>query len=1299
MKFLIQNKKFIYLLLIAFCFNYIKAQVFTNNLTNVICPSKAVDGSAPGFSTISNITLSETQTNNFRKSKTGTIILSSPTGWFFNTAAVPTLSYPATVDIISMTIAMTNSTTITISFQTFTNTPVDVNVFTFSGIQVQASSMLSASGSIYCSAQTGFNPIGLVAGVPGTGASFAILSQYPYSQAGVNQIICGNSTTMAANNPAPGTGLWTLLGGTATISTPSSNTSAITGIAVGTATLQWSDSNCGGTTSQVVITRTTIPTSAAGPDQSTCYPNTITMAANFPPYGSGTWSILAGSTNTSTSQLSSVNDESAIFTPTGVGTYTLQWTISLAGCTSSTDNVVVTVTAGPNLSVAGPSQTVCLGSTATMAANTATTGATATWSVISGPSVLLSQFSSAISPTAVFTPAGGAGIYILSWAISKVGCTSTSNMTLTVNSPPTVAAAGADQSVCITGTLTANTPAVGTGSWTVISGGGTFSNSTDPFSTYAPTTQGLANTIRWTISNAPCASSFDDIVITASCVPTTTYVLPTSGTTTVGLNTCPATKVFIDNGGVGSDYSSSVSATVTFTAPVGSCLSYNFTSFSTESGYDYLTIINGPAAGSPTIGVYAGSTIPQSGQSTGNSITFNFVSDVIVTYPGWIANISCANACSGVPTAGTAVATPSVRCSTYTTNLSVSGGSSSDCSITYQWQSAAAVGGPFSNIAGATAQTSTASVASTTYFRCITKCGGVPTNTIASSVATASLQGGGCGCPITVTLPFTSSGQTTCGQGNDVTSTNVTTVCGSSSYYGGEDVVYQFTPTSSGQITVDVTSTGSYMGLMLYNGCPTAGGTCLTNAQSSSGNQNVCAAVTSGTTYYLVIDSWPSPTCNPYNISISAPTGTAVACNMAYTAASTTYSFETITGTSLPTTDDVLFDVAVNFGFPVCFDGTPYTGGYVASNAAFVFDAVQCFPNIQSSTIASGGVGTGWSITSPAPVNGTSIPRNAILAPWHDIDPALGGTIKYVTLGTAPNRRFIVSFENIPMFSCGTGAPTTYHSSQIKIFETTNTIEIHIKKKALCTTWNNGQAVLGLLNYNGTTYISPTGVAATYNAVASPGPYNQWTMSTTAYKFTTSCGSTGSCALLLPISLKSFYGERADKINNLYWETASEENISMFKVERSLDAINFTEIGQVIAKNSPSKYHFEDKNSAPGVINYYRIAVYENNLSHSYTSIYAIHPDNTEKLTVSRIYPNPTNSTFMIALDAKQKGEATINIYDVFGTLVKSSPCEVNGGINEFTVDINNLRQGIYFVEIANSFNETITKQKLIINK
>jgi hypothetical protein len=653
--------------------------------------------------------------------------------------------------------------------------------------------------------------------------------------------------------------------------------------------------------------------------------------------------------------------------------------------------------------------------------------------------------------------------------------------------------------------------------------------------------------------------------------------------------------------------------------------------------------------------------------------------------------------CSGTPTAGAAVANPVGSCNTtFTSTLSLSGASTA-CGLTYQWYQSTTSGGTYTLIASATAATSTVTVPSGgRFYKCVVSCG-------ASSATSTPVQTSTGTMGTNVTLPYSSGAATTCGGGDNITDLN-TDICGLDYYYTGEDRVYNFTPSASGQITIDLNSTGSFTGLMLYAGCPTsASAVCIKNAQSSTGDKDLCADVTAGTTYFLQIDSWASPACNPYTVTISAPVAASSStCNMAYTPSTTTYSFQTFTGTALPTTDDVLFNTIINFGFPVCYDGAKYFGGYVASNAAFVFDAIPCYPNIDDGLIAAGGVATGYEITAPAPVYGTSIPRNAVLAPWHDIDPASTSTvaatkIQYATFGTAPNRYVVISWENIPMYSTSCeGVAAQRHSSQVKLFETTNTIEIHVKNKQVCASWNDGGAVMGLLNYDGTKYVGP--VNATAHNVNAALTYT-WAMTNTGYKFVTTCGQTAGTCLTLPIGFKSFYGERVKAVNHLYWETATESDLRQYAVQRSTDGINFTDIGYVTPRNNPGKYNFDDPDAEMGIINYYRIEVRENSGVVSHTDIYPLSSGSDELLSVSKLFPNPANTDFTIAFDSKQTGEGIINVYDIYGKLVKSKQMSINAGVTQRTVDVEELPVGVYYVEVLNNLNETITKQKLVIQK
>ena len=92
-------------------------------------------------------------------------------------------------------------------------------------------------------------------------------------------------------------------------------------------------------------------------------------------------------------------------------------------------------------------------------------------------------------------------------------------MQITFYSSPTIANAGQDQTLCgvLTTNLAGNVPAIGTGTWSQISGPGviTFTNVNDPLTSITASTAGTY-VLRWTITNGTCLASTDDVTITMS---------------------------------------------------------------------------------------------------------------------------------------------------------------------------------------------------------------------------------------------------------------------------------------------------------------------------------------------------------------------------------------------------------------------------------------------------------------------------------------------------------------------------------------------------------------------------------------------------------------------------------------------------------------------------------------------------------------------------------------------------------------------------------------------------------------
>lgn len=133
--------------------------------------------------------------------------------------------------------------------------------------------------------------------------------------------------------------------------------------------------------------------------------------------------------------------------------------------------------------------------------------------------------------------------YVLRWTISNSPCTASTDVNVTFNQNPTLANAGPDQTgapTCglTTVTLAANTPSIGTGSWSIVSGaGGSFSNAASETSDFSGVA-GTAYVLRWTIDNAPCVSSTDDVAVTFNQDPTVSNAGPDqTGAATCGLTT------------------------------------------------------------------------------------------------------------------------------------------------------------------------------------------------------------------------------------------------------------------------------------------------------------------------------------------------------------------------------------------------------------------------------------------------------------------------------------------------------------------------------------------------------------------------------------------------------------------------------------------------------------------------------------------------------------------------------------------------------------------------------------------
>lgn len=195
--------------------------------------------------------------------------------------------------------------------------------------------------------------------------------------------------------------------------------------------------------------------------------------------------------------------------------------------------------------------------------------------------------------------------------------------------------------------------------------------------------------------------------------------------------------------------------------------------------------------------------------------------------------------------------------------------------------------------------------------------------------------------------------------------------------------------------------------------------------------------------------------------------------------------------------NDDEYSFLINLPFPVCFYGGIYNTGVVGSNGLITFDPVNA------------SCANAWPITQPIPFAGgspcnsgiTYYPKASIMGAYSDLDPRTIASpgdrkIMWYTTGTAPCRKFIVSYYHIGVFGnngCGMSTPNTF---QIVMHESTGIVEVFFERKACSSSTNAGRAILGIQNWGQN------------QAVAAPGKNNTvWNEVNTGYRFVPSSGT------------------------------------------------------------------------------------------------------------------------------------------------------------------------------------------------
>lgn len=221
--------------------------------------------------------------------------------------------------------------------------------------------------------------------------------------------VTGGLTGGAANTVASATITGTLTNATSTAQTATYTVTPITG-------------GCTGVPFTLTVTVNPKPTANAGTAVAAICQGATSAAMGGSIGGGatgGTWSGGSGTWNNATSP------SGATYTAGASESGNITLTLTATGVSCSPAIVTKTITVNPKPTVANAGADQYGNGAFTLAANVPTAG-TGTWSIASGPSTALTQFSNVNAANATFTPLG-AGVYTLNWTITTASCGSSTD--------------------------------------------------------------------------------------------------------------------------------------------------------------------------------------------------------------------------------------------------------------------------------------------------------------------------------------------------------------------------------------------------------------------------------------------------------------------------------------------------------------------------------------------------------------------------------------------------------------------------------------------------------------------------------------------------------------------------------------------------------------------------------------------------------------------------------------------------------------------------------------------------------
>jgi hypothetical protein len=165
----------------------------------------------------------------------------------------------------------------------------------------------------------------------------------------------------------------------------------------------------------------------------------------------------------------------------------------------------------------------------------------------------------------------------------------------------------------------------------------------------------------------------------------------------------------------------------------------------------------------------------------------------------------------------------------------------------------------------------------------------------------------------------------------------------------------------------------------------------------------------------------------------------------------------------------------------------------------------------------------------------------------------------------------------------------------------------------------------------------------------------------------------------------------------LSWSTAAESNNSMFILEKSDNGVDFTTAGTIRGAGSAKvvkKYNFLDAQASNQKV-YYRLKQVDFDGTASYSTVMPFDKKYQTNVMLVQMTSEMISKSFDFTIDAVKEGGVVLQIVDGTNTMVWQGTKMVSQGLNNLSVDMSGLRDGVYkVVMVMEKDQKTLTIRK-----